>query len=528
MDLERLIEILSDPRAYPHPCEAVEVHQTHISAVFLAGPYAYKIKKPLNLGFLDFGTLEKRHHYCLEEVRLNRRLAPGVYLGVLPITAHQGEIRVDGAGQVIEWAVWMERLPQEATLKERLARSEAAPDLFDALARKLAQFHAQAQSGEHISTCGRWEVVARNARENFEQSAGHVGTTVSRAVFDRSRELTERALVALRPLIDTRARRGVPRDTHGDLHLDHVYSFPDRAPPDDLIAVDCIEFNERFRYGDPVGDTAFLVMDLLYSDRRDLARRFSSAYFQASGDAEGASLLPLYTAYRAAVRGKVEGLEVFETEVSAAEKDRALVAARAHWLVGLGCLETPSRRPCLVCVGGLPGTGKSTLSRGLAESAGFEEIRSDVVRKELAGLAPGAGAPASFGEGIYSPDWDRRTYTEVLQRAEERLFRGGRVLVDASFREEATRQAFLDAARRSGVPGLLLLCEAAPGRVRERLAARKGDASDADWSVYLAAAERWEAPGPKTSSRLHRISTRKEPAQALALALGALRTEELV
>src|SRR5262249_55918449 len=190
-------------------------------------------------------------------------------------------------------------------------------------------------------------VVARNARENFEQAAAQVGATISRAVFDRLRALTEDALARLRPVIEARAARGVPCDTHGDLHLDHVYLFPDRPPPGDLVVIDCIEFNERFRFADPVADMAFLVMDLAFRGRRDLARAFAAEYFRAAGGAEGRALLPFYTAYRAAVRGKVEGFELTEKEVPQAERAGALARARAHWLLALTELEEPNRRPCL-------------------------------------------------------------------------------------------------------------------------------------------------------------------------------------
>ena len=225
--------------------------------------------------------------------------------------------------------------------------------------------------------------MATNARENFDQSASHVGTTLSRAVFERLRGQTESALTALRPVIEGRAERGVPRDGHGDLRLDHVYLFPDHPPPADLAIIDCIEFNERFRYANPVADMAFPVMDLARLGRRDLARAFADAYFLASGDTEGWALLPFYTAYRAAVRGKVEGMELAEREIPASERAAALVRARAHWLLALEELEEPGRRPGLVLVGGLPGTGKTTLAQGLAEKAGLSVMRSDLVRKEL-------------------------------------------------------------------------------------------------------------------------------------------------
>ncbi len=523
MELAHLIETLSDAAVYPHSVERVVVRQTHISVVFLAGEYAYKLKKPINLGFLDFSTLERRRCFCEEEVRLNRRLAPEVYLGVVPVSHTALGIKMEALGDVVEWAVKMKRLPEEATLQQRLQRGQVGVGLLKALARKVASFHAQAEAGEHIAAFGHFDVVARNARENFDQAALQVGTTLSRAVWERLRAQTEAALARLRPLIEARANRGVPRDIHGDLHLDHVYLFPDREPPTDLVIIDCIEFNERFRYADPVADMAFLVMDLLFHDRGDLARAFAVAYFQAAGDAEGRALLPFYTAYRAAVRGKVEGLELVEKEVPEAERVAALARAQAHWLLALGQLEEPSQRPCLVLVGGLPGTGKSTVARELAERANLCLIRSDLVRKELAGLSPQEQAPAPFGEGIYTPAWTERTYAECLRRAERALFEGKRAIVDAGFSEENRRRAFLELAARLKVPGVFLLCRTDPETARLRLANRRGDASDAGWSIYQKAAERWEKPGPWARKTLHEVSTLGSRQQTLTRALDLLR-----
>jgi aminoglycoside phosphotransferase family enzyme len=339
MDLARLLEALSRPEAYPYPVDAVTVCQTHISAVFLAGPYVYKVKKPVDLGFLNFSTPALRRHFCEEEVRLNRRLAPSVYLGVVPVTRAGETLQVEGPGEVVEWAVKMRRLPDEAALARRLEQGQCEPELIQELARRVARFHRDAASGERIAACGRFEVVAANARENFEQARPQVGVTVSPAVFDRLQRLTDETLARLRPLIEARARRGVPRDTHGDLHLEHVYVFPDQPPPDDLLLIDCIEFNERFRFADPVADMAFLVMDLKFHGRRDLADVFADSYFKAAGDEEGRALLPFYTAYRAAVRGKVEGMELREAEVPETERRDALDRARAHWLLALGELE---------------------------------------------------------------------------------------------------------------------------------------------------------------------------------------------
>jgi uncharacterized protein len=523
MEIARLIEALSHPVAYGHPVGEVEVRQTHISVVFLAGPYAYKLKKPVQLDFLDFSTLEKRLHFCRQEVQLNRRLAPEVYLGVVPVVQTAQGVQVEGEGEALEWAVKMQRLPDEATLHDRLGCGKVGIALAEALGRKIASFHRTAESNERIASFGCFEAVARSVLDVFGLAVPRVGSTVIEAVFGRVKGLTEQALARLRPLIERRAARGMPRDCHGDLHLDHVYYFPDRQPPDDLVIIDCIEFNERFRYIDPVADMAFAVMDFAFRGRRDLAGAFGDAYFRASGDEEGRALLPLYAAYRAAVRGAVEGILLGEREVSEEERAAALGRARAHWLLALAELEEPGRKPCLLLVTGLPGTGKSVLARGLVESAGFCVFRSDLVRKELAGLSSRQQAPAQLRAALYTPEWNERTYAECLRKAEGLLFKGKRVLVDATFREEKNRRGFLEAAARWGVPAGVLLCKAEPQTVRRRLEQRHGDASDADWSSYLQAAERWEEAGALTRPFLHAISTEGRPEEALSRALEALR-----
>jgi uncharacterized protein len=527
LELARILEELTDPACYPHPVDAVILRQTHISAVFLAGPYAYKLKKPLDLGFLDFTTLEKRRHLCTEEVRLNRRLARGVYLGVVPIAVSAGRLRVDGPGEIVEWAVWMERLPDAGVLGNQVTAGKAGPEVFQELGRRIAAFHGRAEAGEHVSRFGRFPVVARNVRENFEQTRAHVGLTVSGEVFARLRELTEGALAQREPLIESRARRGVPRDTHGDLHLDHVYHFPDRPPPDDLLIIDCIEFNERFRYADPVSDAAFLAMDLAFAGRPDLAAAFESAYFASSQDEEGRELLAFYKAYRAVVRAKVEGFKASEAEVPEPDRSAALERAKAHWLLALSELEEPARRPCLVLCGGLPGTGKSALAKGLTAAAGLRSFSSDLIRKELAGLSPDQSAAGAFGGGIYTAAWNDRTYEECLRRAEAALLRGERALVDASFREEGRRRQFLDLAGRLRVPALFFLRTAGPEVVRERLGRRKAGASDADWAIYTRAADLWEPLGPETRRVLREVPPAETKDGAVQNALLLLRAEGL-
>lgn len=528
MELAHLIEALSDAIAYSHPVEKIQVHHTHISVVFLAGPFAYKVKKPVNLGFLDFSTLEKRLHFCEEEVRLNRRLAPQVYLGVVPVVETGKALQVEVEGEVVEWAVKMQRLPDGATLLQRLGRGEVGVQLVESLAQRIASFHRGAEANERIAVFGRFEAVTRIVLDIFAQAAAQVGTTVSGAVFGRVQALAEESLARLRPLIEARAARGVPRDCHGDLHLDHVYYFPDQGPPADLVIIDCIEFNERFRFIDPVADMAFPAMDLAFHGRKDLARTFADDYFRTSNDEEGRALLPLYTAYRATVRGMVEGLELAEKEVPEAERSAALNKAQAHWLLAIGELETPGRRPCLVLIGGLPGTGKSTLAQGLAKRANFHVIRSDLMRKELAGLSAQNSARSPFEGGIYAAGWTERTYAECLRRAEKLLFEGNRVIVDAGFGEEKRRRAFLEAAARLAVPAIFFVCQANPEVVRRRLECRRGDASDADWSIYQKASEGWEGIGAITRKVFRRIPTSGTKDQALSRALNLLGASSLL
>jgi uncharacterized protein len=529
MDLARLIEQLSDPVVYPAPTAKVDIHQTHISVVFLTDQFAYKIKKPVALDFLDYSSLEQRGHWCAQEVQLNRRLAPSIYKGVVPITQNGPNVRVEGAGSVVEWAVKMHRLPEESRLVSALARDEVSRDLIQSLACRVAAFHRHMERSQAISRYGRFDVVARNAFDNLDQAAAQVGLTVSRAVFERLRVLTEESLGRLRSLIEERAERGLPCDTHGDLRLDHVYHFPDRQPPDDVAIVDCIEFDLRFRAADPIADMAFLVMDLIRHGYRELACWFRDAYLAAAGDQEGRAVVPFYVSYRAAVRAKVNCIKALEPEIAADDRDRTLAEARAHWLLAMATLEECHRRSGVVLVGGLPGTGKSTLAQALASQAGFELIRSDQIRKELAAQSNHGGVnPADLDASqIYTTEWTEKTYQACLDCADAALFEGKRVLVDATFRQESHRRRFLDAAANWGVPAVLLICQADPAVVKSRLENRRDDVSDADWTIYLQAVERWEPLGSPTQKRTHWIDTSQDVGSSLNASLDHLRRYEL-
>ncbi len=507
------IAALTELGAYVHMANAagaerVEVIQTHISVVFLVGAAVFKIKKPLRLPFVDYSTLALRLQFCRAEVDLNRRLASDVYRGIVPITCDaQGRITFGGDGKIIDYAVEMRRLDEERTLGAGLLRGDLPPGTMAAIGRRLADFHRKAARGPAIDAYASFDAVATNCRDNFSQTAALGLQAIPTVLLDRLSALTETELRSGRATIDSRARRGLACDCHGDLRLDHVYLLPECRPPADLEIIDCVEFNDAFRYGDPVVDLAFLIMDLRYHGFDAEAAELRKTYFKAAEDSEGESLLPLYTAYRACVRGKVEAFRMSESEVPAAKREEAARACLRHFMLAVQVLTARGRRPLLLLVAGLPGSGKSTLAAALAGPSSAALVRSDVVRKRLAGIDPTAPAKAAFGEGIYSPEMSRRTYDACLAEARAQLLSGRPVIVDANFRSNAQRRPFADLAQDLGVPFAMLICETTEAETLARLAARTDDASDADAEVYLRARSSWQKPSEDLTARVQTIDS---------------------
>lgn len=521
MDVSDLVDELARPEAFPEPNDSISVEETHISVVFLGTRYVYKVKKPVTYSFVNYGSLEARKQFCRREVVLNRRLAPEVYLGVVPVTRSARGFRFEGDGEPVEWAVKMRRLPESATLADRIEREEISETTVATVGRRIAAFHERAERGSKIARYGRYRIVAGTVLDNLREGRSQIGSTVERTVFERLAERTRGELIRRRPLIERRARHRVPRDTHGDLRAEHVYLFPERPRPHDVVIVDCVEFNDRLRYGDPIGDQAFLEMDLRYHGRPDLARSFTRSYLETRSDPEGRRLLPLYSSYRSAVRAKVQGLKADDGDGLSAHR------ARAHWLLALGLLETPGRRPALILVGGLPGTGKSTLARALGDQLDLEVVDTDRVRKERAGLPPDSDPDPETSVRLYSERARRATYRETMRRARARLLRGERVLVDASFHRADRRRPFVELGRRLAVPVVLVICETESDTVRRRLADRANDPSDADWSIYRSMREDWEPIDLPAGVPVVRIDTGAIPDAVTRRAVRALRTHEL-
>lgn len=517
--LDELVRELSRNCAYPTSASQIEVRQTHISVVFLIDHVVYKLKKPVKLPFLDFSTIQLRHQYCQEEVRINQTWAPDVYLGVVPITRGLRGLQFEGDGEPVEWAVKMRRLPDSATIKSHLLRGELTNDDLHQVATRIADLHKQAPhcSSPTADTDFRHQFI-----ENWEFARELPESIISPSVLQRLESASNERLQESSELLQQRIVQGFIRDVHGDLRLEHVYLFPDQPRPRDIVILDGIEFEPALRQIDTVADMSFLDMELAFAGRRDLAKNFADAYFQNSPDDIGRRLLPLYVAYRSAVRAKVAAIISREPEIAPADRDQAIARSRAHWLFCLSELETPQRRPALILVSGLPGTGKSTLARNLADSASFNAvIRSDVIRKELAAKTNSA----TMADDLYSTISTKQTYDECWQQARRRLLSGERVIVDATFQRDEHRLKFLQLAIDCGARFAWLLCDAPPDIARQRLAARKGDASDADWSVYQLFKQHWENSTEMSSRSLAVIASGGTITATLEATLEVLRMQ---
>jgi aminoglycoside phosphotransferase family enzyme len=320
-----LVAALQDPAAYPEPTSEVELVQTHISWVFLTDRLAYKMKKPVDLRFLNFSTLRRRHHFLKQELRLNRRLCPKIYLAVLPITASGSGVKVGGRGHPVEYILKMVRMPQERMMDEVADRGELSIEHLDRLVGVLVPFYQKAATGPHINRYGEPGIITYNHEENFAPMKGQVGDLLSRELFEEIRDFARGFLAHRRPLLRRRLKEGRIRDCHGDLHMRNI------CLADDIYVFDCIEFNPRFRYGDVAADVAFLAMDLDFHGLTEFSRHFAWRFAKASADEELLELLDFYKCYRACVRGKINALAMGEPEVPPDEQARARKAARAYF-----------------------------------------------------------------------------------------------------------------------------------------------------------------------------------------------------
>ena len=483
MNQSIIFSAMKDPGFYPGRPQAVEVVQTHISYIFIAGDDVYKVKKAVDFGFLDFTDLAKRKYFCEEEVRLNRRLAPHTYLGVVELFENaDGSISVGQGDRVVEYAVWMRRLPQDRMLKKLIGAADFDPAVMDAIARKVADFHAQAATGHGIDEMGGLETIRRNHDENFQQTQKYIGVTITETQYSSIGRYVHRFLEEKETLLEERVRDHHIRDCHGDLHLEHI------VVGEEITIFDCIEFNERFRYADAAAEVAFLAMDLDYNGYSALADRFVHAYTQYAGDTGIPVLLNFYRCYYAYVRGKVVSFRLDDPAISPEDRDAARQMAARYFDLAY-TYAARLERPTLLLMTGLMGTGKSVLARLIAPRLGARIIQNDVLRKELLGIAPAERHYEAFGQGIYSADMSARTYEEARRQASEALRAGQSVIIDASYKRWEERERALETARQIGADYLVIECVCPDDIVRTRLDSRmstQAEASDGRWDLYLA------------------------------------------
>jgi aminoglycoside phosphotransferase family enzyme/predicted kinase len=491
VDFTTMLEDLMHPQAFPFaPLDTASIAliQTHASAVILTPDRVYKLKKPRNFGFLDYSMPALRRHFCQQEVLLNGPLAPQVYLGVAPVlkfpggSCRFGPILLPdatpppgttfGGGTIVDYAVVMVRLPDTALLESWVRTGKVEIPLLAEIARFLATFHKTAHTGEHIADFGSPDVIREICEDNFVRMKPYIGRTLDHATYDHIVAYVRQFLDVRTPLFASRVRGGYIRDCHGDFRLEHVYILDNTSDPPHsrtrLAILDRVEFNERFRYGDVASEIAFLAMELDSAGRSDLLQHFVDAYIAATGDSTLCELLAFYLCYRAYVRGNVYSFQSDESEVPVAQREASRQQAAELFSLAAHYANSPIR-PMLIMVGGLIGTGKSTIALALQQKLGGILLSSDIVSKQLAQLDPPQLQVGAFDQRECYPEC---TYDTLQTEVSTALAHGHSVLLDASFMRRTDRQIMTCEARAHGATVLFVECVCPPETVHQRLRQR--------------------------------------------------------
>ncbi len=516
------VRALLAPDVYPTPPPEVTLVQTHISYVFLAGDLVYKTKKPVDFGFIEQLSVETRHRFCDAEVRLNRRLAPDVYLGVVPIVQRaDGSFAVDPAGgatagEVVEWAVQMRRLPDNATLDRLLAEDREPADILQRLVAAIVPFHERAEVVANDPTfAGSPAELAWWTRE-FSEAEGFIGSTWDPEGAAATRAFVDETLERESALFDERLAQGRIIDGHGDMQAKHVYVLGPR--PEDLVIVDCVEFTEWFqlRYADVNNDVAFLAMDLEARGRSEMGDEFAGRYLAATADETLGVLQPLHRTFRAFVRGKVESIGAHAMEIPADVRAQLATSAAAYFRLAAS-YRARCAGPSLVVMCGASGTGKSLVGATLAARIGAAYVSSDAIRKELAGIDLRATGADAYREGMYAPEMSARVYQEMRARAAHHIALGRPVVLDATHAQAEHRREAAAVAGAAGVPALIVELRLTDDAALARIVNREHDplrTSDATAEVYRQQVQHFEPVSPTEGTRLSLDASR--PAGDLA------------
>jgi uncharacterized protein len=474
-----MLKALSKPVAYPTPVEHVELVETHISWVFLAGDFAYKFKKPLDLGFLDFRERNRRLHYCREELRLNGRLAPEIYLDVVGARETPAGWRIAALSEDAEPAVRMRRFPGEDQLDRRLEAGRLDGDALEAFAQELARFQRALPPAGPESGHGSAAAVTKPALANFAALPHELLAANTQTALLSLEDWTRHRAAALADRFNARLAGGFVREGHGDLHLANLVMLDGR-----VVAFDGIEFSPALRWIDVQSEVTFLLMDLESRGRADLGWHFYNAWLAALGDYDGVDLLRWYLVYRHLVRAKIDGIRLAQPDLETAEEERLRTRLGSH--IRLAACHADPPRPLLVLMHGLSGSGKSHLAGRLAPQLPAVWVRSDLERKRLHGMDPLASASAELDSGLYDAAASERTYACLADIARRALGAGFNIIVDAAFLETSRREHFVGLAVELGARPVVLACQAPAEVLRRRVAARRDDPSDADLAVLEA------------------------------------------
>jgi aminoglycoside phosphotransferase family enzyme/predicted kinase len=470
---EKIFQFMETSDFYSHPVSKIEQRETHISKVFLTGTYVYKIKKSVNLEFLDYTTLEKRNYYCHQETTLNRRLSHNIYLGVVPITCKEGRYYLSGPGEPVEYAVKMRQLPEDRSLIQMLKNGKVHYTEIEQLARMLADFYQSSATGGKITDFGSWETVRANCEENFGQMERFAGERLNDRIFYVIRAATRSFLIRRRPLFQHRTENRKICDCHGDLRSGHIYF------DDGIQVIDCIEFNERYRYSDMASDLAFLAMDLDFEGFPEIAEHLMSCFAQYANDADLFVLIDFYKCYRALIRTKVNCLRLENSTIGDWGRSRIRREIDRYMDLAYG-YALQFTRPTLWIVCGLPASGKSTISNELSRIFDIKVFCSDLVRKELFGLEPYDVTDVPFEKGIYSRGASSLTYGKLLLFAQEEIERGDSVILDATFSTTHQRDEALRLARDTDANIVFVECLSPVNLSKARLMKRRNGTSVSD------------------------------------------------
>lgn len=470
----KIKDLLQTPDFYPHPVQSVTLRETHISSVFLTGEFVYKIKKPVDLDFLDFTTLEKRRHFCRMEVDLNRRLTHDIYRGVVAITKKNQSYELEGPGETIEYAVKMKQLPAGSSMARLLPEGQLDAQSTDQLARILAAFYDAARSGAKINAAGSWRTVKTNCEENFSQAEEFAGNLIDKRMYQIISSASRSFLQERQELFKKRVKENKIREGHGDLRTDHIY-----FTPDGIQIIDCIEFNERFRCGDIAADLAFLAMDLDFKGYSGIARALLEAYVHHSGDSDIFVLLDFYKCYRAFVRAKVNCIRLKQSAL--AEREQVELRRQTRRFLDLAYeYALQFTRPTVWVVCGMIASGKSTVANALADALQIKVLRSDVVRKKLFDRQLLESPEEEFEEGIYSQDATSLIYSRLLLLAQEEIEQGTSVILDATFSRKNLRREALRLVKDMNADIVFIECRCPEAVIRERLRKRSDSVSISD------------------------------------------------